>query len=280
MSTFRTLCFAILAITPITFACAEPVTDVAIPTGDPDALKQALENRGWRVEKDSSGDLLVYPARQDDASSSTTSENPNIPAATDRTIDSGQLGELEAIARKRGWKVERNTAGDVLLYPRIFVDDVVVKKAGSDKKSASANPTTDTTIDATSLDRLEKTLGEKGWQVERNAAGDLLLYPAAENHNEAKNPVAVHVTRLDDCVKGAKETIYPEQLSLPLRNEADAKKIAEAWLTVFGKGADTIGKIRRVNMLYIVSIVSSEPPYALLRQLVIDERTGNVISIP
>ncbi len=281
MPRFRTLCVAILAISPLVIANAGPVTEIEIPQGDPEALKHALESRGWRVEKDGSGDLLVYPTTGAEAPAAAVSKKPDANNTTDLVVNVDQLGELEAMAKQAGWKVERNAAGDLLLYPSTFVGDDASQKTVPAKKSELSTPTTDTTIDATALDHLEKTLGKKGWQVERNTDGDLLLYPAAADEQRPTGQhLTVHVTAFKQCVDDTSETIHPANISLPISSESDAKAIANAWLTVFGKGGDSIGKIRRVNMLYIVSVVSSEQPHTLLRQLVIDQRTGNVISIP
>ncbi len=285
MPRFRTLSVAILAISPLVIANAEPATEIEIPQGDPEALKDALESRGWRVEKDAGGDLLVYPATAAEASATATatatSKKPDADNTTDLVVDVDQLGELEAMAKQRGWKVERNAAGDLLLYPSTFVGGDASQKTEPAKKSEFTTPTADTTIDATALDHLEQTLGKKGWQVERNADGDLLLYPAAADEQRPPGQhLTVHVTAFKQCVDDTSETIHLANISLPIGSESDAKAIANAWLTVFGKGGDSIGKIRRVNMLYIVSVVSSKQPHTLLRQLVIDQRTGNVISIP
>jgi len=109
-------------------------------------LRAQLAPNGWRVERDASGDLLLYPGTASSkpastrtmiASSETVSQGS---AKTDaeQTADNSKVeffrnqtalfsGENYSIAglyqqrdalRRHGWDVKTNEAGDILLFPK------------------------------------------------------------------------------------------------------------------------------------------------------------------
>ena len=70
------------------------------------------------------------------------------------------------------------------------------------------------------------------------------------------------------------------RIALPVDSWQEAHSLAEAWLEENGAARLRPGRIRRVNRLYIVSLVESAPPYHLRRQLVIYVPDGRVLAIP
>ncbi|MES9886481.1 MAG: hypothetical protein ABW140_06680, partial [Candidatus Sedimenticola sp. 6PFRAG1] len=53
-----------------------------------------------------------------------------------------------------------------------------------------------------------------------------------------------------------------------------AHQISTAWLKLSGFNGVSVGRIRKVNKIYIVSIVASESPHGLRNQLIIRTTDG------
>ncbi len=108
-------------------------------------LQQQLAPGGWRVERDASGDLLLYPA--------TTSAGP----------DRGPtlIAHSEAGA---GNAVDHSPA------PAAGMHEAVVSTQEHDRIASYS---------IAGLCRQRETLLQRGWDVKTNKAGDLLLFPRA-----------------------------------------------------------------------------------------------------
>jgi hypothetical protein len=64
---------------------------------------------------------------------------------------------------------------------------------------------------------------------------------------------------------------------LPVDRWGQAKEIAESWLSSVGSQALTVGRVRRILRIYVVSIVDSNPPHRLRNQIAIDAADGRVV---
>ena len=267
---------------------AETVTDAEIAQGNMGPLKEALRQRGWRVEEDKNGDLLVYPM----AGQSTTkgAQNSQTQNADDKstTIDAANLDQLESTLQGKGWEVKRNAAGDVLLYPKIFLREPVAPAVDSTSPSAASEATVpaqsgsvDQTIQLHELDRLEAEMKKKGWRADRNDAGDLLLYPVEGNSDDvAGKGIEIKAVSLSDCAAAGGSGLAVAGIDLPVSSNDEAESIARAWVAAKGKEGWVIGKIRKINALYLVSLVDASPKHGLHAQLVIHSSDGRVVSIP
>ena len=218
------------------------VDDGRIPATDLQSLQQALKEKGWRVEKDAKGDLLVYPA--DGSAAEVTAAT--VEQESDRLVD------LQALLAASGWRVEKRAQGDLVLYP-----------APSPVAATSQTRTLD--IEQTDLVAVKSALDRAGWRTERREDGSLILYPRSDRSSEA--------------VSAPADPVSTGRVKLPVDNWKEARLLANYWI---GQQADknlSPGKIRKVNWIYLVSIVDKSPPYRLKNQLAIRSRDGRVVPL-
>jgi len=126
-------------------------------------------------------------------------------------------------------------------------------------------------------------LQARGWSTSRNTDGNLLLFPVkAEKQTQPPHPKkqakGLNIL-VGHCEYGEIQLNLGDKVSLPINRWAEARAISLAWLK-HSKKAGKIGKIRKVNRLYIASIVADKAPYTLLNQLIIHSTDGRIISIP
>ena len=63
-------------------------------------------------------------------------------------------------------------------------------------------------------------------------------------------------------------------IELPVDQWAEANLIAQAWVDRFGGPSLTVGKIRKVLRVYVISIVEKAPPFRLLHQIAVNAQDG------
>ncbi|HID81245.1 MAG TPA: hypothetical protein EYH06_00285 [Chromatiales bacterium] len=233
--------------------------------GGMDRLGEVARQRGWRVERDDKGNLLLFPG------TSGTVQTPDSPVG--QKIDSTNLDALQKALAEKGWGTGQDENGNLLLYPPGLKTKEPAEFTPAPRKSAIGD-----------LDLLEKMLGARGWRTSRDEAGNLLLYPitTAEKQPQTipeKQPAESRIT-LGSCLSDEFLLKAGDKVSLPVDRWAEARVIAQAWLDGFTGTAARIGKIRQVNRLYLVSIVKDKAPYNLLSQLVIDSVDGRLIAVP
>ena len=169
---FPLLSLLVILATPLA-SMAEPRREATIPLSNLDALRATFEQRGWRVEKAENGDLLVYPTagkKAEKAATTATSPTPEKGPVGDKVTN---LTDLEALARQRGWRVEKAENGDLLIYPTVGQN--AGKAVGA---STGSTPTKESVGDkVTNLTKLEALARQRGWRVEKAENGDLLVYP-------------------------------------------------------------------------------------------------------
>lgn len=307
--------------------------------GELERLGAAAQQRGWRVERDNEGNMLLFP--QTNAATQPANIEPSI-KVVDQKIDATDLDTLQKAIADRGWGTGRDDQGNLLLYPPGLENNAsiktsanvelldkkppVIEKPGKDnladdqpdhatsiagtkdttapdiEKSTAADRENDTPSKTTSsekslttktpdsrkpakgdLDLLEKMLQARGWSTSRNKAGNLLLYPASpEKQTQSPSPKkqkkGLNVL-VGSCEYGETKLNMGEKISLPVDRWAEAREISLAWLAQ-SKEEGEIGRIRKVNRLYIVSIVAEGAPRTLLKQLIIHSLDGQVISVP
>ena len=257
---------------PVATAAEPEGTDVRL--SDFDTLRTTLMQHGWRVERAENGDMLVYPPTADDAAESSAGTGSS--TSEPERVETTDLSRLEAIARQRGWQVERDENGGLLLYPKIFLDDdrsanlAAAKKAGKDVASPLEGA-----IGASETERLQKALQARGWQTGHAENGDLLLFPVTEENT----PVTVQTIPLAHCLEGGSRKLHIDNLTLPLDDKLDAGRIARAWIEQDGSRDLLVGRIHHLGNVYLVDVVTAGKARTLKGQLLIDGRNGALIPI-
>ena len=67
------------------------------------------------------------------------------------------------------------------------------------------------------------------------------------------------------------------EIALPVNSWQEAYDISSAWLASQSEFDATVGRIRKILRVYVVSIVTAEEPYTLLQQIAIRTSDGAVI---
>jgi hypothetical protein len=111
---------------------------------------------------------------------------------------------------------------------------------------------------------MQERLRDAGWRVKQAADGSLLLYPPDSS--------IAGVTPCPGIPAGT-------EIPLPVDTAEKARRIAEKWLESVPLDDATVGKIRNVVRVYMVSIVSPAPPYRLRNQIAIRKRDGTVVVV-
>lgn len=282
MAGVAVLCMA-LSLIPVGAAAAG---SDSVMTGDLDALEKKLAPLGWRVERSPAGDLLLWPPAE-------KAPARQAPAVGER-IGSNDLQRLQADLERKGWQVERDRDGSLLLYP-----------GGRGSNATGSEP-------AAPLDDIRALLAASGWVVEKREGGDLLLYPGSPSSPTAPPPAAAEVGQTDlDAVEKAVEQagwraerkedgsliLYPRsaasttvraaeqdpvsagRVTLPIDSWKEARLVGLHWLRLQQDDTLTLGRIRKVNWIYLISIVDKSPPYRLRNQLAIRSQDGRVVPI-
>ncbi len=212
-------------------------------------LEQAFRQAGWDAERTSDDSLILrYGSAGTPAAETTTNLQP-------KSAESDLWERL----RGMGWRVETDADGATLLHPPGENNVSDTAKAAPSRGGAR---TTDKSLD--------ELLEERGWRVERSSDGSLNLYPQAEESAPAQ-----------PAIKPAEgfrpSTTEVAEIDMPVDQWSEARRIAEAWLKVFGNDELHLGKIRKVLRVYLVSIIEARPPHSLRHQIAIDTSDGRVV---
>jgi len=284
------LLFAITVVRPARAAMA---AEGAIVQSDLDTLQGRLEEHGWKVERSSSGDLLLWPPGQGSRGAPV-----QVKVVDDGRIPATDIESLQRALKEKGWKVDKDAKGNLLVYP-----------AGG---AAAAPASGAVEGESDRLDDLQALLAASGWRVEKQAQGDLVLYPAPTPVAATPRAGTLEIEQTDlVTVKDALDRagwrterradgsliLYPRsgqssemaavspdpistgRVKLPVDSWKEARLLASYWI---GQQADrnlSPGKIRKVNWGYLVSIVDRSPPYHLKNQLAIRSQDGRVVPL-
>lgn len=223
-----------------------------------EALRQHLESSGWKVRMNSDGSLGFYMPEQSLQSESKERES---------TAYSTQ--ELEAIEKhleSLGWAVSRETDGTLNFHMQNSASQESPKRGG-EKEQATQSQSAEV---AKGLDKL--LLKNPYWRAERAIDGSLLLYPDKVKSDDISK-TAEQSTQANICmgvsVMGAFE--------LPIDEWSEANSIARAWIESIEEKGLTVGKIRKILRVYLISIVRDTKPYALQHQIAIRQLDGRVV---
>lgn len=223
-----------------------------------------LEALGWRVDKSENGSVLLYPPVADREVSPEPPPVAEIPTDL-RLLDASTLQRLKAL----GWGVEYATDGSVLLYPPAPADDAEVPPEPKTESEAAAPASEDV---AASDDAQFDILRARGWTVNREGDGTLLLYPPG-------HAPAVHRTQTDAVHFWTPAIVSDGTVELPVDTWSEVNAIAQAWVDHTGESDIGVGRIRQVFGVYIVSITASAAPHGLRHQISVRTRDGAVIQL-
>lgn len=235
-----------------------PVTltdTVTAPAHDLTGLQQALTERGWHANLAPDGSLLVYPPG--------TNKRKAAPPTPRTGFD-----DLRVALEPHGWGVHQQTDGSLVLLP---ASRAPATDATGDEPVQGAQ---EEVVPASDLKRLRSVLKARGWWVEDGAGGGLTLYPRERDDTREQG--------LTSSLQGYTPlTLAVADLALPVDTWNEANRLANAWLAMSGRGESelAVGRIRKVNHVYLVSIVERKRPHRLRTQLAIRAPDGWLIPV-
>jgi hypothetical protein len=257
-----------LALTTGATAAAEQVQGM---TG----FAKALRTAGWSVEVLVDGSLILTLA-PDAESTPGSGVAIDTGGATEQPNNNADVEPGDwSVLRDLGWAVETDAEGFTLLYPPGAASP---KAASAATRGDQAIPRADegaplptplpTAQDEVAQD-LDAMLAARGWRTRRDADGSLLLFPLARapESTSSLSPVGGVVT---DAVRDG-------DVTLPIDSWSEAKTVTLSWLDSLGDSTLTLGRIRGIFRVYLVSIVDAEPPHSLRHQIAISVEEGRVI---
>ncbi|MCG7878684.1 MAG: hypothetical protein N0C90_20495, partial [Candidatus Thiodiazotropha endolucinida] len=117
--------------------------------------------------------------------------------------------------------------------------------------------------------------GFEYWHIERDESGALLFHPV-------ELPTTNQSMAVDSTAKMAECRIDYFQLDpgvLPLDEWSEVHELTKQWIDATKESGLQVGKIRKINRVYLVSVVGVSEPYRLKYQLAIRVSDGGVIRI-
>jgi len=238
-------------------APAAGATAIQMPPGlDLDALRRV----GWRIERADDGSTLLYPPVP----------APQAPAAegavvgTDAPGDASQVPAAPAAPPVAVPPAESVAASAPPPEVRAEVRAEVPAEVPTEAAPKAA-PASGTEVSLADIDAL---LRERGWQVERDPQGSLVLRP------RVADPAPQAITPSQGVVTAP---VREETVKLPVNRWVDARAIADAWVAEHGGDRLRVGKIRQVHRVYLVSIVGVDAPNQVIHQIAITGGNGHVV---
>lgn len=262
-----------------------PAQTAAQSGGDPTAVPesnmtsdnyQRLRDSGWEVRKDDEGNTLLIPPAElapDRAQNETTaSKKSTTPASVLPTTAAAPPPDLKRLLEERGWRLEYDASGNTLLVP-------MQSGQTSNRDEVTESSSTGDAAPTDPFSQFQRSLKDKGWRVEAAEDGAVLVYPPASPTTTAPARSDATPAQRGDCAGISSAAVINGTVSLPIDSWGKAERVATDWVTRFGHPDRIVGKIRRVNWVYVVSVVDRSPPYLLRNQLIIRADTGRVTAI-
>ena len=167
---------------------------------------------------------------------------------SDATSRESRWQQLRKQLEATGWRTSEDADGSLLLRPPKGPENM-------EDPSGSA--------DSIPLAGIKDQLEAAGWKVEESSDHSLLLYPPGENR----------VSKAPHCA-GVLTRYRPV---LPVDSWQEAHDVAQSWLGKQPGLQASVGRIRRILGVHVISIVSSRPPHHLLHQIAIRNSDAAVI---
>ncbi|MEA3276046.1 MAG: hypothetical protein U9Q81_12285 [Pseudomonadota bacterium] len=217
------------------------------------ALEKALQEAGWLAETQADGSVelrrapLPAPKGRADTAPDTSKAEPEV-----LLPDAAAWERL----RESGWRVEKTPDGSTRLYPPTREAAVVEATEVSEESDVKS---------------LDDYLRERGWGVKRSGDGSLLLKPQRAKSDSEKRVFAA------PCRGDSGASVRDAGIEVPVDRWGEARAIASFWLDSVSDGEFSVGRIRRIFRVYVVSIVDSRPPHRLQHQIAINVGDGRVV---
>ncbi|MCG8044441.1 MAG: hypothetical protein N0C89_12305 [Candidatus Thiodiazotropha endolucinida] len=220
------------------------------------SLRESLLLQGWQEYISADGSVIY---RQPVKKPATDNQSPEAELPNIR-----QFGNA---LQERGWKVEWDSDGTLILRPGDTGD-----KGDTDDTPAQ---TATQTVERGSVTLPANLKGFEYWHIERDESGALLFHPV-------ELPTTNQSMAVDSTAKMAECRIDYFQLDpgvLPLDEWSEVHELTKQWIDATKESGLQVGKIRKINRVYLVSVVGVSEPYRLKYQLAIRISDGGVIRI-
>lgn len=228
----------------------KPVTEV-----NSDALNQAnydmnqlakeLEHRGWIINKENDGSLVL---KLKESTQDTSSKN---------TSETDQWQQIQKKFNNAGWTAERDSDGSLRLIPQQKQINEPVEKKVPEEVIKTKTTNNNSFVD------MQTQLRKKGWDVTNNSDGSILLYPPEQAASTFPKPCYGSATNIN--------------IDLPVNTWQEAHDVTQGWLQDNSISDAAVGKIRKIINVYIISIVARTSPHTLQHQVAIRSHDGAVI---
>ncbi|MGE5154320.1 MAG: hypothetical protein ACM3ST_09915, partial [Bdellovibrio bacteriovorus] len=232
----------------------------------PQTFSDALRAAGWGVEVLADGSLQLTPLGRSTQGPTpeAESQSPSPPVDPQAQPPGAPIGDSVdwTLLRSSGWRVERDADQAILLFPPgsvVPADSAPAPLAPADVPERSAVAAPD----------LETLLAVRGWRVERESDGTLMLHPLFG----ASPGLSVSARSLGQVPTAVAEG----RVSVPVDTWEKARAVAASWLESVGDPVLRLGKIRRIHDVYVISIVGASPPHTLRHQVSVAVDDGRVL---
>ncbi len=246
---------------------AVPKDDDRVPITDLETLENRLQDSGWRVEQDIDKSLLIYPKE----------EGPGEGGKSNKENSSERMNDLHRLLTDSGWQVTKSKEGDLLLYPSQEASSQEAPSQEAPSQVAiepASSKETDLYVKPSELLHVRDILTKAGWRLEEESDGSILLFSESSDKSE---PVEKEGKRYVPGI--VVSSLIRREIELPVDSRDEVLRISNSWLADQQAKGLVIGKIRKINWIYLVSIVEDSEPYLLNNQLVIREKDGTVIPL-
>lgn len=229
---------------------AEPVN----PLGE--SLRESLIQQGWQEYTATDGSIIYRQPKKEAA----TDIQSVVPEASG-------MHKFKDALQGGGWQVEWDANNTLILIPQT---------------TQAASEITQQPILTSTSDSLQTTgelpsdlSGFDYWHIERDQQGALLFHPVDLSHLKQQPAEDSNETQLECRINHFQLT----SSSLPVDTWSEAQDIAKQWLNNSGTEGLQVGRIRKINRIYLVSIVGDSAPYPLKHQLAIRVSDAGVVLI-
>ncbi len=214
-------------------------------------LAEKLEKRGWDIQHKKDGSLILVPK--------TTPDNQT------HASTKSQWQQLQEKFQNSGWTATIDQDGSMHLTPP---DKVITFKQEDNNQTGNNKTQTLKNSSNLSFKKMQNKLQANGWVVRKNSDGSVLLYPP-----ELSAQKKTALEKVISC-PGIK---ISNKVPLPINSWQKAHDIAQSWLNHESISDMSVGKIRKIFNVYIISIVADKAPFNLKYQIAIKNSNGAVI---
>ena len=262
---------SVLALIPALLATNTLAEQSSAPAGND--LIRLLEQQGWQARTGSDGSIIFSPPTQ----AATETEAAPQPGDTLSEPRPAAAPEVERLLRQRGWRTQTDASGNTMLM-RAPLKTQGGHTAEKPTPEISSEPA-ETTASTTPFNQFRRSLKDKGWRVETAKDGSLTIYPPVQPPEMQTTQRTATASQRGYCQGAKLTTVGQHEVTLPINTHDEAARLATDWIANFGQADHLVGRIRRINRVYSVSIVEDQAPHHLRNQLIIRAEDGGVIAI-